>query len=677
MSAWGLRALRLLRKPPGYVVRRMASEVERELDRFVQPYRARSFGTAALCARTGAASLTELWQRLAQQPWPLANAPVDPAVLEAATPGAGAALRTRAARAARHEVDLLGSGPVALGATIAWDVDFKSGARWQPRYFRDIPVLNAQRPSDIKVPWELSRLQWLLPVGQLYLLSGDEQQALLARSVLEQWLAANPTGQTVNWALAMEPALRIFSWIWLFRVFAASAAWTEPGFRARFLCSLYQHGEFVARHIERADVNGNHFTADCAALVVAGAFFGGAEAQGWLQRAHADLEREIALQILEDGVDYEGSCAYHRLVAELFLLAAIHAEHRGLAVSARYRERLGAAARFTLAYTRADGSTPLWGDADDARALPLGTAPLIDHRHLIACTALFLGDAELAAAAGGVWDEALWLYGAARVPTPAPVAAPPPPGALEFPRGGAYVLRACGAHVFIDCGPVGLAGRGGHGHNDALSFEAMLGGIPVVSDAGCFVYTQSFEERNRFRATALHNTPQIDAEEINRFVSPQLLWLLHDDARPFEPRARRCGDLLVFEGGHTGYQRLREPLLPWRRIELHADGGTLRICDSFRGSGHHQFSVPLQLAPGWSLAELTPESAHCRHANGARLEIRWQGTGGWRVDAEPGRIAPSYGVTQATLRFVCRAAGPAAALSLTTTVRLLADGAAA
>ncbi len=29
-------------------------------------------------------------------------------------------------------------------------------------------------------------------------------------------------------------------------------------------------------------------------------------------------------------------------------------------------------------------------------------------------------------------------------------------------------------HVFIDCGPLGLAGRGGHGHNDCLAFEAVL-----------------------------------------------------------------------------------------------------------------------------------------------------------------------------------------------------------
>ena len=32
-------------------------------------------------------------------------------------------------------------------------------------------------------------------------------------------------------------------------------------------------------------------------------------------------------------------------------------------------------------------------------------------------------------------------------------------------------------HVLIDAGPVGMAGRGGHGHNDCLAFDAMLDGV--------------------------------------------------------------------------------------------------------------------------------------------------------------------------------------------------------
>ena len=173
---------------------------------------------------------------------------------------------------------------------------------------------------------------------------------------------------------------------------------------------------FVARYIERADVNGNHFTADCAALVVAGAFFGGVEARRWLASGWARIsKREITVQILDDGVDFEVSAAYHRLVTELFLLAGVIAPHRDLPMpDTRTATRLAAAARFTAAYTRPDGVAPLWGDADDARALPLGTSGVSDHRHLVACVAAVLEDSEIAALAERGWDEVLWLLGRAR-----------------------------------------------------------------------------------------------------------------------------------------------------------------------------------------------------------------------------------------------------------------------
>jgi hypothetical protein len=663
MSELALRVLRLLGKSPRYVLHRAVAETRAELDRFVQPRRARAFDVRQLLHRTGDASLEALWERLAAQPWPLASAAMQSADLDRVAPGASALLLERAERAGRHEVDLLGSGPTALGARIAWDTDFKTGDRWDAGYFRSIPLVQRDRPSDVKMPWELSRLQWLLPAGQAYLLTGDERYAAEVREVLEQLMGANPVGATVNWAIAMEPAMRILVWTWLFRALARTRAWQDAQFRARFLCCLYQHGAFVARYVERADINGNHFTADCAALVVAGTFFGGA-ARDWLVGAWQDLENEIGRQLLADGVDFEASAAYHRLVTELFLIAGVFAEHAGLKMSAAYRARLAAAARFTAAYARSDGSAPLWGDADDARALPLGTAPLADHRHVIASVAAVLGDRALGALVpGAAWEEVLWLFGPGAL---APPSAPPPPlASAAFASGGVYVLRAGRAHVFIDCGPVGLAGRGGHGHNDILSFEAELDGTAVVSDAGCYVYTASFADRNRFRATAAHNTPQVDGEEVNRFISPDLLWFLRDDARPLDALIREESECVVFSGGHSGYLRLADPVAVRRTITLQNDGRRLSVQDRFGGRAPHHVRVPLQLALGWRTHALEPGCARFVHDSGRGLEVLWSGGGVWQCSCGSGDIAPSYGVLERAPRLEWSAGGQIAALSLT------------
>lgn len=669
MNARVVRLRRLLSRSPAYIVRRAAAEARAELDRLILPKRSDAFRMPALLARSGETDAIQLWNRLADQTWPVPATAVDRACLDAISPGASETIIMRAERACRHEVDLLGSGLTTLGDAIAWDVDFKTGDRWAPRYFRDIQTVDPNTSSDVKVPWELSRLQWLLPLGQAYLLTGAERYAEHARAVLEQWIALNPVGRTVNWAIAMEPAMRVFSWTWLFRVFARAPSWTDASFRGHFLCSLYQHGRFIYRYIERADLNGNHFTADCAALVVVGAFFSGSEARRWLESGMRELEREVGVQILEDGTDIEASSAYHRLVCELLLIAAIHAEHRGLPASDFYRERLGAGARFAAAYSRPDGTAPLWGDADDARVFPFGTGPVNDHRHLVKCVAAYLKDAELGSMTDGGREELFWLFGATHAKEASKGSCPS--DSIAFPSGGAYILRAERAHVFVDCGAVGFGGRGGHGHNDALSFEAVLGDVAVVEEGGCFVYTASFAERNYFRSTSAHNTPSIDAEEINRFIDPNLLWYLRDDAHPIDARIKYDADCVIFEGAHSGYLRLPRPVVPWRRIALRRDGMLLSISDWFDGDGRHDIRIPLQLARGWEVESPVGSQVDCIHGSGRRMRVEWSGSQEWSMRVARGRIAPSYGVVVEARRLEWSTASEVDRARLTVTLKLM------
>ena len=71
----------------------------------------------------------------------------------------------------------------------------------------------------------------------------------------------------------MDVALRAVSWIWGFYFFGESDACRLRAFRAAFLRALFLHGEFVASHLERGDVNGNHYLCDGVGLVFLGAFF--------------------------------------------------------------------------------------------------------------------------------------------------------------------------------------------------------------------------------------------------------------------------------------------------------------------------------------------------------------------------------------------------------------------
>ena len=641
-GAWLLRIRRALRKDPRYIARRAWLELSMASERWRAPRRVRRFRLDALWRRAGHANLDALWAVLAARPYPHARQ-MDPQALDALQPGCVATLLARAEQAYAHQVDLLGSGPLQMPPQIDWLVDLKTGRRWPEGFHRDIDYNNFNEPSDVKMAWELSRLQWALPLGQAWLLTGDDRYALKLRELLQQWIAANPYAGSVNWTCTMEPALRILVWTWIFHACAQAPSWRDPGFRDEFLQALYLHGDFVARNLERADINGNHYTADAAGLVYAGLFFDGlGEAARWQRLGWQILESELPRQVFEDGVDFEAAVPDHRLVAELFLYPALYREACTLSVDERYRERVAAMARFTAAYSRHDGSSPLWGDADDGRALAFGVQALNDHRYLVAAAAVCLHNPELTALCSGPRDELAWLLGLPAAQDLPARTEPERPTSEAFRSGGFYIMRAGRHHVFVDCGPLGLAGRGGHGHNDLLAFELMLDGVQLFSDCGAYQYTASPTERNHFRATAQHNTPRVDGHEINRFVRPDYLWVLHNDAThellewsSDEARTR-------FRGRHNGYARLPDPVRVTRELVLEHRTGRLILEDNFEAAQAHQVQTPFHAAPGVRI-ELQNDDSALLHAQGRRFLMRWDGSAGWRARRRDGRVSPSYG----------------------------------
>lgn len=664
MADWLGKVRRAWRKPPSVIAERILQELCAEAERFISPLRAKRVSGSRLLMEMGFLDMADCWQALAAKPFASSLA-CDPEQYATVCPADRARILQAADLALAHKVDLLGSGLVSLGQTIDWHKDYKSGFDWQPTYFRSIEYSNLERPSDVKFPWEVSRMQWLMPAGQAYLLTRDERYAVGVREVLEQWMAVNPYAHSVNWTCTMEVALRILAWTWFFHIFCGSQAWSDDAFRARFLRMLYLHGDFTARHLEKSDVNGNHYTADAAGLVFAGLFFQErGRAAHWHELGWKILNDEVPKQVCVDGVDYEASIPYHRLVLELCLFPALYRMKLGFDLPAAYRERLLAMARFTAAYSRTDGSVPLWGDADDARALPFGGQPINDHRYLLGLVGCIFDDAELRGFFSGDVTEIYWWLGEepaeqlvrARKQTSRPIS-------QGFAEGGFYIMRNGIDHVFIDCGPLGLAGRGGHGHSDALSFEAVLCGVQLVTDCGAYLYTGDYQARNRFRSTASHNTPMVDGEEINRFIRPDYLWNLHDDAKPELLDWQTGNDCDRFRGRHFGYGRLNFPVVPIRTIELHHSVHRLVVQDEFAGDGEHEFEVPLHFS-----ADVRIEKAGAKRffllKVGKSFTLSWEGYGEWQASVEASEVSPSYGRIVDSRKIVWRCRGDAAKVKL-------------
>ena len=418
-----------------------------------------------------------------------------------------------AERTDRLVFEVLGSGPVELGPTVNWNRDFKSGREWPLDVAWRIDYANHREPSDVKVAWELSRFHYASWLGQAYWLTGEERWARRFRSLVESWLDANPPARGVNWAVPMEAAIRAANWIMGFGWFHGSPS-VDEAFWLRFLASLWRHGEMIRWNLEYQRRLGNHYVSNGTGLVVLGAFFSDTSTgRAWLRHGVKLLEREMRRQVHADGVNYEKSVSYHRLVLEFFHLALTQGEAAGALFSPSFRSRLERMFEFTAAYTRSDGSTPLVSDADDGRVLRFAPEePFTDHRHAIAVGAALFGRDDFAAAAG--WHpEPLWLLGPGRSRV-ASRAAVPPPGSRAFPEGGYYVMRDPETHTFLDAGEIGFQGDSGHGHNDTLSFELYAPGGAFIVDSGTYLYTSDPAAHRAFASTAAHNTVVVDGEAV-------------------------------------------------------------------------------------------------------------------------------------------------------------------
>lgn len=313
-----IRIKRLLKKSPWYIFQRFFFELKIFTDRFSNFRKEASFTNQKLLQIAGQKSINEIWEMHQSSIFiaefdhnPNKEVPLDISVRER--------IFTRAARVMKMQIDLLGTGEIFLGEKIIWNKDYKTGVTWENKYYRDINYVNFKDKSDVKIPWEISRMQWMIPVAQCYTLTGDDKYAEFAKEVIISWIDKNPFAKSVNWTCTMEVALRIIVFTYFFYTFSKSTAWEDEMFRGKIIKCLYLHAFFTERNLEKSDVNGNHYTADAAGLVFAGLFFetykGGAS---FLEIGKRILEDEIMLQVFPDGVDYEASVPYHRLVGELF-----------------------------------------------------------------------------------------------------------------------------------------------------------------------------------------------------------------------------------------------------------------------------------------------------------------------------------------------------------------------
>lgn len=359
------------------------------------------------------------------------------------------------------------------------------------------------------------------------------------RTLLARWVRENPPALGTGW----EPyptSVRIVNWI----------KWTLDGHVLAPDCihSLAVQARWLAGRVEW-HLLGNHLFVNAKALVFAGLYFSGPEAERWLAKGLGILAREMPEQILADGGHFERSPMYQGLVLEDVLdlsnmSMAFHGaapeQWRGFVQA--WPDVAGRMRHWLAAMCHPDGEISFFNDA------AFGVAPP---------------------------PEELDAY-ARRIARPT---IEPLLDAVTHLAKSGYVRVQCGPLVaLLDVAPIGPDYLPGHAHADTLSFELSLFGQRVLVNSGTSQYGVG-SERLRQRRTAAHNTVTVDGLDSSEVWSG---FRVARRARPFDLLFAEVDETIVVSCSHDGYRRLPGRPVHHREWRLGTNG--LRVMDRVSGT---------------------------------------------------------------------------------------------
>lgn len=562
--------------------------------------------------------------------------------------------------------DLLGFLNLDFGKEVDWHFEPISKKRSPLKHWKQFDELDTKETGDKKIVWELNRHQHFFTLGVAYWLTKNEKFAECFARHLESWMIQNPPGVGINWFSSLEIAFRAMSWIWAFHFFKDSPHFTPELFQ-NALKFLYLHGRHIEKYLSTYYSPNTHLTGEALGLYYLGtqlSFFN--RASHWRKLGEDILLGELDRQILDDGVYFEQTTWYQRYTADFythFLILKTLCGDGGTneKTAEKFETKLQALLDFLMYATRPDGSTPIIGDDDGGRMLPLANSKPDDFRGSLAIGATLFERGDYKFVAGAVSEELVWLLGLEGVQAfETQRAHIPNKNSVRFENGGYFIMRDGWAKtdnfLLVDCGEVGAL-SGGHGHADTLSIDLAIQGKKLLVDSGTYSYHESKEIRDYFRSTAAHNALTIDGKSSSE-TGDKFSWKNRARAKVHSWTAQDRFNF--FEGSHDGFEKLGAD---YRRSILFLKNDYWIMRDCVETAGEHDYALNFHFANGiFPSIENAESGSFCVGETASEKSEGWRlftfgDNGGWQK--KESWISNLYGkkMNAPFLRFASRGFG--------------------
>lgn len=385
--------------------------------------------------------------------------------------------------------------------------------------------------ADLSTPlwrFNLHYFEYLMPLGKAYLDSSDRKYLDKAKVIIRAWIGSCPQAKGGPAWDSYTISMRVVNWLAFYGELRDQLD-EDAVFVEFFNHSLAEQFAYLACHLE-VDLLANHYLEDLKALVILSCYFDDEET---LSLALPKLMGQVKEQILPDGMHFELSPMYHKIILEDLMRVAFVLDAYNC-VDSRLRKDLRLKDMCDCLYSleRNTSRTPLFNDCGDNVAKSW-SALLLAAEKYFDISPTFKSYFPFA---GYCIYEHQWVDGNLK--------------------------------VIFDVGKPNPCFAMGHAHCDALSFECYLDGVPRIVNCGTYAYQD--DSRLSYKASKSHSTIFVDGHEQNE------CWGAFRVAR-----FGKCIDVNITNDGISASYRTVDGLVLKRDIRF--AGANIQIRDEVEG----------------------------------------------------------------------------------------------
>ncbi len=367
--------------------------------------------------------------------------------------------------------------PVPAIRELDYDTEFLSRFSVDELMRNEVTLLHSSEHLDLQGTWffeersplwnhNLHYFEYLFALTKQYEDSKEQMYLEKIKTYIAAWIKNNPQGSK-NSAWECYPiALRLPNWIDLYSLLENDIS-ADPEFQKVFFHTLFDQYVYLLNHLEK-HLLANHYFEDLKALVIASIFFGDDKVR---EVATAKLIEQCVEQIHEDGMQYERSPMYQKILLEDLIRVEVALESGGNQNEKirRYIKKM-----LDVAYSLESGldRLPLFNDC--------GKNITKSIEALTKASKILLGIS--------------------------------PEQKYSFSNSGFYIFEfEDGWKLVVDGGQPGPDYSPGHAHCEAMAFELFHKGKPLFVNCGTYAY--QCDQRSFFKSTQAHNTVQVSGVE--------------------------------------------------------------------------------------------------------------------------------------------------------------------